>query len=497
MNESKQRRINLWTFPIGTIGRDMAYALFTNFFLTYIMFTRTLTAGQLSAITTIMVLARIFDALNDPFMGSVIEHTHTKYGKFKPWMVAGVIGSSLVIIAAFNSSLQGWHFIAFFAVIYFLFSIFFTMHDISYYGMIAALSSDSDDRNRLTSRSTLCAGLGVALSSLVIPMFTTGHLALGGNTATAYGRLSVLFCILMPLMLCFTIFGTRERREPNGRNTSPISPRRILATLLGNDQLRWVSGAFLLQQVGSCLAIMGIGSTYIYFDFGYNGSLYAIFNTIGLVACAALAIGYPSISRRIPRKAFMGKMILCIIVFYLAMIFCGLWVDNDTLRFWGVTLFYMLANAGQYSFYLIMMISIINTVEYNEYLHGVRDEAIISSLRPFLTKLASAIVVAMTSLTYILCGVTQTTNQISSFESAAGAGLITETEKLASINAAMENVSRSQTNGLLLCMTLLPLLLMLAAYLLYTRKYHLDETEYTRICAELQHRNCGDAHPVP
>ena len=157
-------------------------------------------------------------------------------------------------------------------------------------------------------------------------------------------------------------------------------------------------------------------------------------------------------------------------------------------KFWTVTLGYMASNFGQYSFYLIMMISIINTVEYNEYKHGERDEAIIASLRPFLTKLASAFIVALTSLSYIVFGVTSYTNQISALESAASAGTITEAEKLASIGEVLSTVQPGQTLGLFLCMTILPCALMLISHILYQKHYHLDEPEYDRICAELAKR---------
>ena len=123
MDEKKRNRINLWMFPLGTVGRDMTYALFTNFLLTYVLFTRQLTAAQLSAVTVIMVAARVFDALNDPVMGNIIERTRTQFGKFKPWLVIGILSTSAVVIATFNTKLQGWSFIAFFGVAYFLHSI--------------------------------------------------------------------------------------------------------------------------------------------------------------------------------------------------------------------------------------------------------------------------------------------------------------------------------------------------------------------------------------
>jgi len=488
MNEKRRNRLNLWMFPVGTIGRDMMYALFNSFLLTYVMFTRSLTAAQLTAITAIMVAARVFDALNDPIMGNIIERTRTRFGKFKPWLVVGILTSSVVIYMAFNSSLQGWSFIVFFGVVYFLYSIAYTMHDISYWGMIAALSSDSDARNQFTSRASLCGGIGATLASLLIPMFTTGEFTLGGNASVAFGRLALIFCIIGPLFLSFTIFGVKERRDINTKAV-PISFKKIISTITGNDQVMWIAIIFLIQQIGNNIAVSGMGATYIYFDFGYSGGLYSLFNTVGVLATAFLMIFYPAISRRIKRKKLMHITMSISCAGYLLMLLTGFMMPDGMAKFWCITISYMAANFGQYSFFLMMMISIINTVEYNEYLHGSRDEAIITSLRPFITKLASALVIALTSLTYIICGVTDTTNQISAFENMAASGAITEAEKLASIDGVIAEVGVGQTNGLFLCMTLLPFLLMGISYILYQKKYNLDEDEYKRICEELKVRN--------
>lgn len=163
-------------------------------------------------------------------------------------------------------------------------------------------------------------------------------------------------------------------------------------------------------------------------------------------------------------------------------------MPQSNLKFWIVTISYMFTNLGQYAYYLVMMISIINTVEYNEYKNGERDEAIIASLRPFLTKLSSALVVLITSVTYLIFGLTGITNQISSLERETSLGLITEAEKLSSINGVLANVSKTQTTGLMLVMAILPAILMTASYLLYKKHYILDEDEYDRILVELEKR---------
>ena len=483
MEDLKLRKKNLLMFPLGTVGRDMVYSLVTNFLLTYILFTKGLTPAQLAAVTAIMVAARVFDALNDPIMGNIIENTHTRWGKFKPWLVIGILLTSVVITMVFTTNLRGWNFIILFGVFYFLFSIAYTMHDISYWGMVPALSSDAAARDQFTSRATLFAGIGGTLASILIPMFTTGEMALGGSANKAYGIIATVIAIISPLFLCFTVFGVRERRETTKAAKFNGGLLKIITTIKENDQLRWISIIFLIQQIGNGIVVGGLGSTYIYFVYGYEGGLYSLFTTVGMSATAFLMIFYPMISKKLHRKPLMSIMAVISVVGYVLML-VSRFISGD-FGFWVLVIGYMLSNFGQYCYYLIMMISIINTVEYNEYKTGNRDEAVIASVRPFLTKMSSALIVVITSVSYMLFGVTDYTNQISDLESAAASGTMTELEKITSIHQVISGVSSGQTWGLLLCMTVIPCVLMLISYFLYQKKYTLDESEYDRICKEI------------
>ena len=486
MEDLKLRKKNLIMFPLGTVGRDMVYYLFTSCIMTFVLFTRSLTNSQFAAITAIVVAARIFDALNDPIMGNIIERTRTRWGKFKPWLVIGILSTSVVVYLAFNTDLQGWSFVWFFGIIYFMYSITYTMHDISYWGMVPALSSDANARNQFTARATLFAGIGGTVASVLIPMFTVGDMAIGGSTTTAYGTIALVICVIAPLFLCFTIFGVREKREYT--DAPPVSFKKIWRTITGNDQLLWISLIFLLQQIGNGFIVSGIGSTYIYFDFGYEGGLFSLFSIVGMSVTAFLMIFYPAISRKIKRKKLMGILAAISLVGYAVMLAAGLFLPSDMTKFWVVVVGYMLSNFGQYGYYLIMMISIINTVEYNEYRTGERDEAIIASLRPFLTKLASALIVLITNASYIIFGVTGYTNRISDFENQCARKLITESEKISSISGVISGIEPGKTLALLLCMVVIPCALMLVSYVLYKKHYKLDEDEYARICSELEAR---------
>ena len=209
---------------------------------------------------------------------------------------------------------------------------------------------------------------------------------------------------------------------------------------------------------------------------------------LGMIVTAFLMIFYPAISRRMNRKKLMSVLMTVSVAGYLVMLLPGLLLQTGNPKFILITVGYMLANFGQYGFYLIMMISIMNTVEYNEYLHGTRDEGIVSSLRPFLTKMASALTVAIANITYLAFNIIEYTNGIASLEQSANAGDISAEAKAEAITSLLKNVRHSQTTGLLLVMTVLPCALMFLSYILYMRRYKLDEDEYERICAELAAR---------
>ena len=482
MNQHKK---NLIYYPLGTVGRDMVYALFTNYIMLFILYTRSLTAAQLGAVTAIMVAARIFDALNDPIMGNIIERTRSRWGKFKPWMLIGVLSTSVVVYLVFNTDLTGWNFIIFFGVIYFMYSITYTMHDISYWGMIPALTQDGDERNSLTARATLFAGIGGTLASILIPLLTAGEFALGGNAKTAYGRIALVICILAPAFILFPIFGARENREDMRKEAPKVSLKKIVKTIGGNDQLLWICLIFLLQEIGNGIVLGGVGSNYIYFEFGYEGGLYSTFTTIGMAATAVLMVIYPALSKKYHRQPLVKFMGIAATIGYIIQLGCGVIMPSSTLKFWVLTFGFMLANLGQYGLYLIMMISIINTVEYNELKHGTRDEAIIASMRPFLTKLSSSFTVIITTVSYLICQVTAYTNRISELETQAETGALDAETKSAQIAAVIGEVGKTQKIGLLVAMTVIPCAFMLASVTLYRKYYKLDEERYDEICEKL------------
>jgi melibiose permease/lactose/raffinose/galactose permease len=115
---AKQNRL---TFGLSTIGRDMVFSLITMYLIYYLTDVIYLPTGILWWVAGIILFACIFDALNDPFMGFIVDNTYTRWGKFKPWIAAGALLTSLFSVLTFTDfKLEGTSFIAMFAVFYIL-----------------------------------------------------------------------------------------------------------------------------------------------------------------------------------------------------------------------------------------------------------------------------------------------------------------------------------------------------------------------------------------
>lgn len=490
VQEDGLSRRNLWAYPAGTIGRDMAFCMFNNYLLTYVLFTKTLSAAQFAAISAIMVAARVFDAFNDPVMGNIIEATRTRWGKFKPWIAVGCALSILVFITSFSTTLQGWQYVAAFGALYFAYSITYTMNDIAYWGMAPSLARRADDRNRLTSRTVLFAGVGQFLGGIVVPTFTAGSLVIGGNAVTAYRAVVWMVCGLFAATQLITLLAVREPPRGAEPPAEKVSLKKTVSVIARNDQLVWCAVIFLIFSVAQTLMGAGLSVTYLYFEFGYNGLLLSIFSILGNVAGAVLMLVFAGLSNRYTRAQLVragaftaAGGYLCILLFGL-LIPRGLWL----FKFVMLTVSNLFAFLGQTLIYLILIICIANTIEYNEWKTGRREEGIVFSVRPFITKFAGALVQGMVLVIYLAVGVRSVTNRISDLENAASQGAISAAEKAAQIEGVLQSVPGGQSAALLACMTLIPAALLVISYVIYRKKYTITEEAYERMTREIAAR---------
>ena len=486
---------NMLMFSLGTIGRDFLYFLFNSFLMTFILFTKTIDNKMLTAVGAIIVVARIFDALNDPIMGGIVENTRTKWGKYKPWQLLGAVLTGAVIISVFCVKLDGWSYIGFLAFAYLMFSITFTMNDISYWGMLPSLTSDEHERNKLTSCAQLLASAGVGLASLLIPLFTTGSLAKWG-APTGYKVIGIISAVLMVLFQLFTILGVKEKPLP------PIKPdksdrltlKKMFQTIAKNDQLLWCALIMLIFSIGTGVVGGGLLTMYVYFEFGYEGG-YTLLIGLGYGIISTLFTAtYPWLSKKFGRNKILYSAGIATIFGFALMLIFALAIPTGApkssewfAKFILIAVAYTIIGYGA-GFYMIMVINMANTVEYNEWKYGQRNESLIFSLRPFTAKLSSALTQVLVIVVYAVASITTYTNAISNIENEASKNLITNKVKMEKITEIINKVSLQDRQILVSCMCIIPIVFMIVALILYKKKCTLSETRLAEMVRETEAR---------
>ena len=156
-------------YGLGAVGKDMVYMLSASYVLYYF---QDILGVSAIAMGVILLIARIFDAFNDPIMGIIVAKTKTKWGKFRPWLLIGTITNAVILILMFSAppSLDGKGLVAYAAATYILWGVTYTMMDIPYWSMIPAFTKGGKEREGLSALARSCAGVGSALITIITVM---------------------------------------------------------------------------------------------------------------------------------------------------------------------------------------------------------------------------------------------------------------------------------------------------------------------------------------
>lgn len=401
---------NKWTYSLGGIGRDMIYQLVATFFITYIQFSGLgLTATQFSVIGILLVIGRVWDGINDPIMGGIVDNTRSKWGKFKPWILSGALLTGVAVILMFNYRPSGWNFVIFFGVIYFFWEIAFTLNDIPYWSLLPNLATDKKNRDQIAMLVVVFAAVGAFLGTAIISLTTVG------NAVRGYSMISIGFVLFFLACTALTVFGVKEPRKETLEPEQKTTVAQMFLAIKNNDQLLWSALALLLYTVGSGL-LVALGYNFFYMEIGYDGGMITIFVLTFGVTTILIQSFYAQIAKRFKRRDLMRFSIFILGFGYLMMLIQG-YIPFLPINLLTVCLFGAFVFGGQAIFYMISIVNMTNTIEYNEYKSGKRNEAVMFSLRPFVTKLASALQQGIVTLVLVVSGIYVLSQNVSQLES--------------------------------------------------------------------------------
>ena len=467
-----------WTYCIGATGRDMAYTLVSMFLLTYIQYTMKLTVAQYATISAIVVVCLLWDAINDPLMGIIIENAKLKSGKFKPWILLGAFLNALVIIGLFTIRPEGWGFVFFFGVGYLLWGMTYTMNDISYWGMLPSLTSNPKERNLLVTIQGIFICIGQFSVAGLLPDMVAG------NAVKAYRIAAIIIASCFLGFQLLTVFGVKERERK--QNAETLSLKDMFRIFLRNDQLIAGGVSHLLFQVGNGLLIM-IGMNFFYFEFGYSkgGELVFLFTVMYGLGTLISEASYAAIASKLSRKKILAVSTFLIVLGYLALMSVGYVLPKNVvvINIIGFVIFF-----AQGAFNMTMIVMLNNTIEYDEAKFHERHDSIISAVRSFATKLASAIDQGVVALILIISGIYAISQNISDLEIKAATNVISKAEVIESADAFIETATALQRLTLRLGIVLVPILAIGIAFIILKKKYIIDEKMYDDLVKEISER---------
>ena len=472
----KQMRRNKYCFGLGTVGRDAVYTLISMFLINYLTGTVGLDNWQLGVIGTLMVVFRIFDALNDPIMGTVVDNTNTKWGKFKPWILFGMLTSGILTVLLFhNFNIDGVWYVVVFGIVYLLWGMAYTTNDISYWSLMPAISKDQKVREGIGAIARICANVGMFAVVVLFPMVPDLLSRFGLDARGSYLLFAIILVALMWLFQLATLFGVKEDRSRLSKQEH-TSLGGMVKALVKNDQLMVVAISMALFMIGYCTTT-SFGLYYFKYAFGDEGT-YTVFAAVLAVAqLTALAV-FPKFSNKFTRKQlYFGAMVAVVAAYIL---FFMSFEILPVIIIAGLVLFF-----AQAFIQLLMLLFLADAVEYGEWRLGKRNESVSFAVQPFINKLGGAIGTAVVTLTLIV-------SKLNDYEKAIteATKTVTDPESIAAITAEIAASAPTWSIWVMkIAMMILPLVCIIVGFIIYQKKFKIDEKMYEEIVSDLEKRN--------
>ena len=213
MSENTERRYLKWYNKIGYGSGDVAgnvvYAFLSSFVMIYLTDTVGLNPG---IVGTLIAVSKLFDGITDIFFGSMIDKTHSKLGKARPWMLYGYIGCAITLVGIFAIPMGMSEFAkyAWFFICYSLLNaVFYTANNIAYSALTSLVTKNSTERVEMGSYRFMFA----FATSLAIQSFTLLAVSALGDTAEAWRTVAIVYAIIGLIVNTLSVFSVKELPE--------------------------------------------------------------------------------------------------------------------------------------------------------------------------------------------------------------------------------------------------------------------------------------------
>lgn len=467
MNETKKLTgTEKFAYGLGAVAKDMVYMLSATYVSIYFMDVMGISAA---AIGVLLLVARVFDAFNDPIMGVLVAKTKTRWGKFRPWLLIGTITNAIVLYLMFTipPTLDAKGMVAYASVTYIVWGMTYTMMDIPYWSMVPAFTQSGKERESLSAFARSCAGVGSSLIAIITVSLVAALGKMCGGTTDreinrlGYSKFALIIAILFVIFIAITCFFIKEKSTVDMKSASI---KDMFKALVQNDQAMTVVIAIVMINTA-----LYITQQLVYFFLKYDFSPatyrndFTMFNMVG-GACQILAMMllFPLL------RKFMDTIHIFYTCFGMAIVGYALiiiisFTGTSQVAWLFIPAALIMAAVGVLN--VIITIFLANTVDYGDLKNHRRDESVIFSMQTFVVKLASGIAGFLASMVLFIFNISS--------------------DKEAEI---LEPISKTSSMGLRFSMTLIPVVVLLIGFVVFRKKYILSDEKMNEITTELSNR---------
>lgn len=254
---------NKMGYGSGDIAGNVVYAFLTSFVMVYLTDTIGLASG---IVGTLIALSKLFDGFTDIFFGSMIDKTHSRLGKARPWMLYGYIGCAVTLVACFaiptslgKTAQYAWFFIAYTL----LNGVFYTANNIAYSALTSLVTKNSKERVQMGSYRFIFA----FSTSLLIQAITVGFVEKCGGDAAAWRLVAIIYATIGLIVNTISTLSVKELPEEElneGEQAGEAEKYGLVQAfklLVKNKFYLMICGTYILQQLYS--AMIGAGIYYM------------------------------------------------------------------------------------------------------------------------------------------------------------------------------------------------------------------------------------------
>ncbi len=386
----------------GLLGQNIIYnitnVLLVSYFLQNVLYIPAM------AVSIIIAIARVWDAFNDPIMGTIVDKTRTKWGKCRPYLLFTPIPIMVITILCFlnfgyDTSIGFFEgknaFVVFWAAIsYILWGMLYTAGDIPIWGVTALMTEDEKHKQKLISLARMAGGLGGGIATLALQPFALKMSEVLGSERWGFFVAALIATVIGTVLFQFAGIGVREKIQPSEKSYTVKENFKIMwrnkpfrqiliSGLLNAPQQLMMTVAFTLvtYYYSSKNAIM----TLVYIALLGGGLFIGNFIAMGIVPRL--------LEKTTKKKLYNGSKLISVVPQLMIFVLYVLFPTELTSVGLLIVCFFLFAVSGVSMGFTTVLQSLMisDAVDYEEYHYGIRPDGVFFSGQTFLVKISSGV----------------------------------------------------------------------------------------------------------